>query len=164
MCVQSLCSAPILFIHLNYFVFFYYINYFNFSKYSFFGSNFSFSLPLCVCSIRPKKRKGFCRTPPECRDGMVYWPQDSKCYTLHTRGPCPKGKLFVMGKNRLAECKVRLIVKWNFSLKYTQVILTAFKIEKINKFSIEIVFFEKKRQWCCLMNDLLNFCYIFLWF
>ncbi|XP_055316811.1 uncharacterized protein LOC129576172 isoform X3 [Sitodiplosis mosellana] len=56
-------------------------------------------------AIIPKKRKGFCKTPPECRNGMVHWPQDSKCYTLHTRGPCPKGKLFVMGKNRLAECK-----------------------------------------------------------
>lgn len=57
---------------------------------------------------RPKKRKGYCKTPPICRNGMIYWSQDSKCYTLHTKGPCPKGKLFVMGKNRLAECKVRM--------------------------------------------------------
>lgn len=59
-----------------------------------------------VFFFRPKKRKGFCKTLPECRNGMVYWPQDTNCYALHTRGPCPKGKLFVMGKNRLPECKV----------------------------------------------------------
>lgn len=55
---------------------------------------------------RPKKRKGFCKAPQQCLNGMIYWPQDSKCYTLHTRGPCPKGKLIVIGKNRIAECKV----------------------------------------------------------
>lgn len=52
------------------------------------------------------KRKGMCKTPPPCFNGMVYWPQDSKCYTLYTRGPCPKGKLILIGKNRIAECKV----------------------------------------------------------
>lgn len=61
---------------------------------------------------RPKKRRGTCKTPSECLNGMVYWPQDSKCYTLHTRGPCVKGKLITLGKNRIAECKVcdRIIV------------------------------------------------------
>lgn len=38
---------------------------------------------------------------------MVFWPQDSKCYTLHTRGPCAKGKLITLGKSKIAECKVR---------------------------------------------------------
>lgn len=57
-------------------------------------------------SLRPKKRRGTCRTPTECSSGMVFWPQDSKCYTLHTRGPCAKGKLITLGKSRIAECKV----------------------------------------------------------
>lgn len=57
-------------------------------------------------AFRPKKRKGICKAPQQCLNGMTYWPQDSKCYTLHTRGPCPKGKLIVIGKNRIAECKV----------------------------------------------------------
>lgn len=108
------CTVRPLYIHSSYFVLL-----LIFQKYSFFRSLFSLSLSLIVCLVRPKKRKGFCKTPPECRNGMVYWPQDSKCYTLHTRGPCPKGKLFVMGKNRLAECKVdrhsRMeIFLWNF--------------------------------------------------
>lgn len=54
------------------------------------------------------RRQGVCKTPLTCFTGMVRWPQDSKCYTLHTRGPCSKGKLIVMGKNKLAECKVRV--------------------------------------------------------
>lgn len=55
---------------------------------------------------RPKKRRGTCKTPSECLNGMLFWPQDSKCYTLHTRGPCAKGKLITLGRNRIAECKV----------------------------------------------------------
>lgn len=55
---------------------------------------------------RPKKRRGTCKTPSDCLNGMVFWPQDSKCYTLHTRGPCAKGKLITVGANRIAECKV----------------------------------------------------------
>lgn len=54
-------------------------------------------------------RQGVCKTPLTCFSGMARWPQDSKCYTLHTRGPCSKGKLMVMGKNKLAECKVKAI-------------------------------------------------------
>lgn len=37
---------------------------------------------------------------------MAYWPPDGKCYTLHTRGPCSRGKLLNWGKDRLAECSV----------------------------------------------------------
>lgn len=63
-----------------------------------------------------RSRQGVCKTPMTCFSGMVRWPKDSKCYTLHTRGPCAKGKLIVMGKNRLAECKVRAAAMNDFRL------------------------------------------------
>lgn len=37
---------------------------------------------------------------------MVFWPKDGKCYTLHTKGPCTKGKLLNISKDRIAECMV----------------------------------------------------------
>lgn len=41
---------------------------------------------------------------------MVSWPKDEKCYTTFTRGPCPKGKLIVMGENGIGKCKVSCIL------------------------------------------------------
>lgn len=37
-------------------------------------------------------------------DGMVFWPQDGKCYTEYSRGPCPKGKLLALDEEGVAEC------------------------------------------------------------
>lgn len=36
---------------------------------------------------------------------MIFWPQDSKCYTMFTKGPCVKGKLLVANEEGLAECQ-----------------------------------------------------------
>lgn len=60
---------------------------------------------LCCPTNRPKKRWGICRAPDNCTKGMVSWPQDSKCYTLFSKGPCAKGKLLVANEEGLAECR-----------------------------------------------------------
>lgn len=77
-------------------------------------------------NFRPKKRFGYCKAPDKCYNSMVFWPHDGKCYTLHTRGPCQKGKrirnkfevmyeqtfvifsgkLLAIGKDKLTECLV----------------------------------------------------------
>lgn len=37
---------------------------------------------------------------------MIFWPQDNKCYQIHTKGPCSKGKLISLDNNGIARCKV----------------------------------------------------------
>lgn len=70
--------------------------------------------------FRSKKRRGVCKTPTPCFNGMIFWPLDSKCYTLHTKGPCSKGKLIVQGKNRIAECKVHKKLAFKIATKTIQ--------------------------------------------
>lgn len=65
---------------------------------------------------RPKKRTGICKIPTPCFNGMINWPRDGKCYTLHTRGPCARGKLLAIGNDKIAECLVRFLIFLFFSV------------------------------------------------
>lgn len=54
--------------------------------------------------FRPNQRWGVCKIPATCLPGMAFYPQDSKCYSLHSRGPCSKGKLLSIGNDNIAQC------------------------------------------------------------
>uniref|UniRef100_A0A182FTP4 DUF4789 domain-containing protein n=1 Tax=Anopheles albimanus TaxID=7167 RepID=A0A182FTP4_ANOAL len=56
-------------------------------------------------SAIPKQRWGLCKSTEICDSGMIFWPQDNKCYQIHTKGPCSKGKLISLDNNGIARCK-----------------------------------------------------------
>ncbi|XP_058833558.1 uncharacterized protein LOC131691288 [Topomyia yanbarensis] len=58
-----------------------------------------------VKSAIPKQRWGTCKSTEICDSGMIFWPQDNKCYQLYTKGPCSKGKLISMDNDGIAKCK-----------------------------------------------------------
>ncbi|XP_008217155.1 multiple epidermal growth factor-like domains protein 10 isoform X1 [Nasonia vitripennis] len=63
--------------------------------------------PVPESLVKPpsKKRWGVCRDPEPClSSNEVFWPRDGKCYSRHTRGPCPKGELLILDKDGLAAC------------------------------------------------------------
>ena len=49
---------------------------------------------------------GVCKAMESCGIGMVYWPQNSKCYQMFTRGPCANGKLLITDESELSKCQV----------------------------------------------------------
>nr|XP_023030160.1 uncharacterized protein LOC111518060 isoform X2 [Leptinotarsa decemlineata] len=58
-------------------------------------------------SENSKRQWGVCKQIKNCSDEtMVYWPKDSKCYKLLSRGPCPKGQLLTTDPNgNIPVCK-----------------------------------------------------------
>lgn len=74
-----------------------------------YGRNIQGNYKLILNLFSPKMRLGQCRQPTGCINGMAYWPADGKCYTLHTRGPCSRGRLLSWNQDQLAECAVSVI-------------------------------------------------------
>ncbi|XP_011296245.2 uncharacterized protein LOC101892649 isoform X1 [Musca domestica] len=54
---------------------------------------------------RTTNRWGVCKTPKTCPENQLFWPQDGKCYSRLTKGPCTRGKLLVSNEDGLAECR-----------------------------------------------------------
>lgn len=55
------------------------------------------------------RRWGTCLEVPECEENQGWHPETNQCFGLLTRGPCPKGELLVISKERgggkLAVCE-----------------------------------------------------------
>ncbi|XP_075234981.1 uncharacterized protein LOC142332422 [Lycorma delicatula] len=53
-----------------------------------------------------RQRWGVCLQIEKCANNEeVFWPNDGRCYTPYTRGPCPEGQLLSPMSNNLADCK-----------------------------------------------------------
>lgn len=60
-------------------------------------------------TYRSSNRWGSCKIAKQCTVGMIFWPKDGRCYAQYTKGPCVKGKLLVLNKDGLGECKVCIV-------------------------------------------------------
>lgn len=69
--------------------------------------------------FRTTNRWGVCKTPKTCPENQLFWPQDGKCYSRLTKGPCTRGKLLVSNEDGLAECRVSCKKKTIFYEKVT---------------------------------------------